>query len=747
MNNMHKPYFRKIKNQTAARAATLKRSKAIRTGGMILLAVAAFALICGIAWSAPDMAGKQLAQPSQDELRKLNQLLEGYPEPMYYPVTVISDELAKNEIFHRDLLRDYFQISFLLKSDQPEKALELFEKYPDRTKWPSRMWLLEISVLKQMFKLDAAISRANELLMARPDYIDGYIALADLYSLKGNREQAIETLNKARKAAPQSYMVLQNLHRHYSAVYRTTRSAEEREAVLEKLADVCAAIVEAKPGRPSAPYLKVLAYIRSEQGKLDEAIEHMEKITHLLSRDIENYIELTQFLFQRDAKDYETVEDVLTRASIVDPNNKRLVQEVQNLFIRQGVPENIIDFYKRLAEEYPGRSDLQLRYALALITHSRDEKAIEVLHKSLQYHPLDAKSWLVLARTLAKLNREAEATEALERYLAVSDSDPDTLVEIIRILLAFGYYEKAAEHLGDLQAAAPENPEARDLEIQIYRQIGDYEGLARRLKSAIADNPEKPGLYGLMVEALMELDRLDEAMPYLEMGLQSVPEDEKGLIQEMKILAYQSMDKYDTAIQTAQKMLDQEPMNWRIQLMLISLYQKTNQLDKMQKSLDDLLAKHQADAEVQYQVAMIQWEQENFDQVETSLRKAIELDPNYAEALNSLGYLYAEQNENLNEALKLVEKALMLKPNAPHMLDSLGWIHYRMGQFDKAVKYLELAAQSEQNDLTVLEHLGDAYQKLGRKKDAVDYWRRALQEASKDEEKNRLDEKIRRHSD
>src|SRR5690606_36348197 len=41
-----------------------------------------------------------------------------------------------------------------------------------------------------------------------------------------------------------------------------------------------------------------------------------------------------------------------------------------------------------------------------------------------------------------------------------------------------------------------------------------------------------------------------------------------------------------------------------------------------------------------------------------SFRKALELNPDYAEAMNYLGYMWADRGENLQEARELIERAV-----------------------------------------------------------------------------------------
>ena len=126
------------------------------------------------------------------------------------------------------------------------------------------------------------------------------------------------------------------------------------------------------------------------------------------------------------------------------------------------------------------------------------------------------------------------------------------------------------------------------------------------------------------------------------------------------------------------------------------------------------------------------------------MRKVVELDPKHANALNYLGYTYADLGTNLDEAEQLVKEALKYKPNDGYITDSLGWVYYKKGEFEKALQYLQKAVEIVPDDPIMLEHLGDVYLKLDDKTSALKYYQKALQ--LKDKDKEKLEQKIRKIS-
>jgi Flp pilus assembly protein TadD len=110
-----------------------------------------------------------------------------------------------------------------------------------------------------------------------------------------------------------------------------------------------------------------------------------------------------------------------------------------------------------------------------------------------------------------------------------------------------------------------------------------------------------------------------------------------------------------------------------------------------------------------------------------TMQSILETAPDDAEAMNFVGYSWAEKGERLEEAERLVRRAVELDPDNGSYLDSLGWVLFQRGDLPGAVSTLERAEALAGPEPTILEHLGDAYQRTGREADATRAWRRALQ--------------------
>ena len=132
-----------------------------------------------------------------------------------------------------------------------------------------------------------------------------------------------------------------------------------------------------------------------------------------------------------------------------------------------------------------------------------------------------------------------------------------------------------------------------------------------------------------------------------------------------------------------------------------------------------------------------------FDKMVTQMKEVLRLNPDHADALNYLGYSYADRGIHLEEALRLIQKAMTLKPNMGYITDSLGWVYFKLGDYERAVSELEKANQLTPDDSTITEHLADSYIKLNRIEKAIEFYEKALKLDPKPDQEERLKNKIK----
>ncbi|NLM17178.1 MAG: tetratricopeptide repeat protein [Candidatus Riflebacteria bacterium] len=156
----------------------------------------------------------------------------------------------------------------------------------------------------------------------------------------------------------------------------------------------------------------------------------------------------------------------------------------------------------------------------------------------------------------------------------------------------------------------------------------------------------------------------------------------------------------------------------------VATYEKAAQLDSPNKKLQNYIFGVYMGIHDDYAK---QNKRKPFWLEEAVYKKILLLMPDNANALNNLGYLYAEYSINRKEAQALCERAVALAPNNPSYLDSLGWASYKNGNYTLAEKSLLASLRIKEKSYEANYHLATLYYSMRRYNDAMNYYLRALE--------------------
>jgi Flp pilus assembly protein TadD len=126
------------------------------------------------------------------------------------------------------------------------------------------------------------------------------------------------------------------------------------------------------------------------------------------------------------------------------------------------------------------------------------------------------------------------------------------------------------------------------------------------------------------------------------------------------------------------------------------------------------------------------WEvsDENRLQADAASRKAVELDPELAEAYVARG-VAASLDQQYEEAVAEFETAIRLNPRLFEAYYFCARGHYAGGQFERAVEGFQRAMEARPEDYQAPSLLGSALAGLGRKEESDAAYRQALELAQK----------------
>jgi tetratricopeptide (TPR) repeat protein len=173
-------------------------------------------------------------------------------------------------------------------------------------------------------------------------------------------------------------------------------------------------------------------------------------------------------------------------------------------------------------------------------------------------------------------------------------------------------------------------------------------------------------------------------------------------------LCYTRLEKYDEALlyleQAASSELDLG-QQYQSRLLLGYIYAVTERFRLGEYEFDRLLQDGFDSAKVRAALAYVRYVQGHVDGAIEDLQAALELDPENANALNSLGYVLADSGIDPKKALDYCKRAVEAAPDRPAYWDSLGWALYAHGDYEGARKCLRRAKSLAPDNVEIKSHI------------------------------------------
>ncbi len=201
---------------------------------------------------------------------------------------------------------------------------------------------------------------------------------------------------------------------------------------------------------------------------------------------------------------------------------------------------------------------------------------------------------------------------------------------------------------------------------------GQYERALQHLLNAHVESPDYPELSYYLGLCYTHLGRHDEALLYLEQVVTS----------ELSFThVYQS------------------------RMILGFIYSVTGRFRLAEFEFRKLLDDGFDSARTHAALGFVLHAQEDTEAAVAELERALELDPENSNALNSLGFILADTGSDPRRAVDCCRRAVRRQPKNPAYLDSLGWSYYRLGRVDEARDVLRSALEAAPGNKEIAAHL------------------------------------------
>ena len=472
--------------------------------------------------------------------------------------------------------------------------------------------------------------------------------------------------------------------------------------------------------------------------------------------------------------DSEGLLNYFERVTEKDLSNNELVADVARRFLQQGKTDRALKLLDRVAERPDAPGELHALHGVALTSVGRTADALKAYMRAAERPPVIVAVYQAVVRILADDRRTAEALPLLVRARKSFATEPGSLLDIADLyrvigsadarwqvqakaaaleVLAqvrslkpedpalalrlsdryaqLGQADQAEAVLRELQERAPRNSAAVSRLAELYLRSGRIPEASRQLEALRKIDPANPVTYYFLGVVALEEKQFERARNHFERAILINPGLEPAHTD--LAVALLSLLRPEEAVSVLDRARKEVPPSFRIEYLsgvARSQLKRFDQALEAYSAAEKLGSTNQpplTDHRFYFQVgALLERKGDETRSIEY-LEKALELKPDYDEALNHLGYMWAEKGKNLPKARAMIEQALKAEPENPAYMDSMGWVLFKQGKHSEALDWLLKARQRmTEPDATVLDHVVAAAAACARWDLAREAWAASL---------------------
>ena len=472
--------------------------------------------------------------------------------------------------------------------------------------------------------------------------------------------------------------------------------------------------------------------------------------------------------------DSEGLLNYFERVTEKDLSNYELVADVARRFLQQGKTDRALKLLDRVAERPDAPGELHALHGVALTSVGRTADALKAYMRAAERPPVIVAVYQAVVRILADDRRTAEALPLLVRARKSFATEPGSLLDIADLyrvigtadarwqvqakaaaleVLAqvrslkpedpalalrlsdryaqLGQADQAEAVLRELQERAPRNSAAVSRLAELYLRSGRIPEASRQLEALRKIDPANPVTYYFLGVVALEEKQFERARNHFERAILINPGLEPAHTD--LAVALLSLLRPEEAVSVLDRARKEVPPSFRIEYLsgvARSQLKRFDQALEAYSAAEKLGSTNQpplTDHRFYFQVGALLERKGDENKSIEYLEKALELKPDYDEALNHLGYMWAEKGKNLPKARAMIEQALKAEPENPAYMDSMGWVLFKQGKHSEALDWLLKARQRmTEPDATVLDHVGDAAAACARWDLAREAWAASL---------------------
>lgn len=253
----------------------------------------------------------------------------------------------------------------------------------------------------------------------------------------------------------------------------------------------------------------------------------------------------------------------------------------------------------------------------------------------------------------------------------------------------------------------------------------EYQSSLALWTATVRAEPENPRAQDSLGTALLEADRVDEAIVAYQNALRLEPNNADAT--NNLGTALEKKNDLDGAIAQYQRALQLDPAHAKAHFNLGNAYSTLRRADDAIAEFQRAIQLDPTYAKAHVNLGNILLHLRRVDEAAQHYQEALRLDPEDFRAHHSLGSLFARTG-HLPEAINEYKTALKLWPNFIEAHDSLGDAFFQIGHLDEAIAHYRASLALAPDSVITRYNLAGVLQQLGRTAEAESEFEEILRE-------------------
>ena len=418
-------------------------------------------------------------------------------------------------------------------------------------------------------------------------------------------------------------------------------------------------------------------------------------------------------------------EELLFNALNINPKDNEAREILANQYIYQNKHDKAIEQYRVLAENaVEGNTKYLIALAKLVLSQNNINESISLFIKAYEKD----KSRIDILEEAANLSlrsRQLEkATNLYKQLIDIDNNNSYYLSTYIDLIVMSGDYDNgivALKSLIDIEGETTERLSQLGILYYNTNRIVKAKPIFNKLISM--DHFDATTMHFLS-NIYIEQGILDSALIIANKIIDHHPSDPRGYLDAA--LTELNNENPIGAIEILEPVNRTFNNEFSIQYLLGSSYQQLEEYDKATVVLRQSLKIYPESRGARHTLAIASDALNYWNESDSLYEGLIESDTNDVQALNNYSYSLVERNIQLNKALAMAKKAIELEPNNAAYLDTIGWIYYKMDNVEKALSFIRKSVELDNNNAVVLEHLGDVLFSNNQIEEAMLFYLKAL---------------------